>query len=60
VLIDHLGFFVEQVNLDFDSEQDMINKLRVGLSFQPVSHPNWDDSVSTIYGKLTWLPSPPT
>jgi hypothetical protein len=55
VLIDHLGFFVEQVNLDFDSEQDMINKLRVGLSFQPVSHPNRDDSVSTIYGKLTWL-----
>ncbi|KAG0564717.1 hypothetical protein M758_8G129000 [Ceratodon purpureus] len=26
-----------QVNLDFDSEQDMINKLRVGLSFQPIA-----------------------
>lgn len=25
------------MNLDFDSEQDMINKLRVGLSLQPVS-----------------------
>lgn len=26
-----------QVNLDFDSEQDMINKLRVGLAFQPIA-----------------------
>ncbi|XP_024360231.1 glutamate--cysteine ligase A, chloroplastic isoform X2 [Physcomitrium patens] len=26
-----------QVNLDFDSEQDMINKLRVGLSLQPLA-----------------------
>lgn len=26
-----------QVNLDFDSEQDMINKFRVGLSLQPVA-----------------------
>lgn len=26
-----------QVNLDFDSEQDMVNKMRVGLALQPVS-----------------------
>ena len=27
---------LEQVNLDFSSEEDMINKFRVGLSLQPV------------------------
>jgi len=27
----------QQVNLDYESEQDMINKLRVGLSFQPLA-----------------------
>jgi glutamate--cysteine ligase len=26
-----------QVNLDFDSEQDKVNKMRVGLALQPVS-----------------------
>jgi glutamate--cysteine ligase len=26
-----------QVNLDFDSEQDMVNRTRVGLALQPVS-----------------------
>jgi glutamate--cysteine ligase len=25
-----------QVNLDFDSEQDMVNKMRVRLALQPV------------------------
>ncbi|KAG0578130.1 hypothetical protein KC19_4G000200 [Ceratodon purpureus] len=29
-----------QVNLDFDSDLDMMNKLGVGLNFQPVSHFN--------------------
>lgn len=27
---------LKQVNLDFSSEKDMINKFRVGLSLQPV------------------------
>ena len=28
---------IQQVNLDFDSEEDMVKKFRVGLALQPVS-----------------------
>jgi gamma-glutamylcysteine synthetase len=31
-----LKFNLMQVNLDFSSEQDMINKFRAGLALQPV------------------------
>jgi gamma-glutamylcysteine synthetase len=33
----HLFLGIEQVNLDFESEEDMIRKFQVGLALQPVS-----------------------
>jgi hypothetical protein len=33
----HLFLGIEQVNLDFETEADMIRKFQVGLALQPVS-----------------------
>jgi glutamate--cysteine ligase len=52
-----------QVNLDFDTEQDMINKFRVGLSLQPVATALFANSPFTngkpngflSYRSDTWL-----
>jgi glutamate--cysteine ligase len=33
----HLFLGIEQVNLDFESEEDMIRKFQVGLALQPIA-----------------------
>ena len=32
-----LGVSAEQVNLDYESEEDMVQKARIGLALQPVA-----------------------
>ena len=36
VAFDHVPFLL-QVNIDFESEQDMVEKARIGLALQPVA-----------------------